>query len=112
MPPPQVATVSIPCSMPRSELLGGYRDDARHIGCVGTLTWWSVHQAAAAGKPDNAAQLPGNHLASGQSATKLKEDLFSAANSIELFKEMLAPITPQGAADVKQVRFVRMVPFN
>jgi hypothetical protein len=48
-------------------------------------------------------QLPANHLAAGQPASKLKEDLFSTANSIELFKEMLAPISANDAADVKQV---------
>lgn len=48
------------------------------------------------------SQLPANHLAAGQPASKLKEDLFSTANSIELFKEMLAPISATDAADVKQ----------
>ena len=50
-------------------------------------------------------QLPANHLAAGQPPAKLKEDLFSTANSIELFKEMLAPISADDAADVKQVRW-------
>ena len=52
------------------------------------------------------AQLPANHLAAGQPASKLKEDLFSTANSIELFKEMLAPISATDAADVKQARMI------
>ena len=49
-------------------------------------------------------QLPANHLAAGQPASKLKEDLFSTANSIELFKEMLGPISATDAGDVKQAR--------
>ena len=60
--------------------------------------------AQSGGAPANAAQLPPNHLAAGQPPTKLKEDLYSTANSIELFNEMLSPISPTDAADVQQVR--------
>ncbi len=51
----------------------------------------------------NVASLPANHLAPGQSAAKLRDDIFAAKNSADLLSEMLAPISIHDPADVKQV---------
>lgn len=54
----------------------------------------------------NVASLPDNHLAAGQSAMKLRDDLYAAKNSADLLSEMLAPISIHNPADVKQVRLL------
>ena len=51
----------------------------------------------------NVASLPDNHLGAGQSAMKLRDDLFTAKNSADLLSEMLSGISIQDPADVKQV---------
>ncbi len=51
----------------------------------------------------NVATLPDNMLSVGQPRMKLQEDLNAAQNSVNLLAEMLAPITLDSAADVKQV---------
>lgn len=55
------------------------------------------------GATGNVASLPDNHLAAGQSAMKLRDDLYAAKNSADLLAEMLAPISIHDPADVKQV---------
>jgi hypothetical protein len=51
----------------------------------------------------NVASLPDNHLGAGQSAMKLRDDLFTAKNSADLLSEMLSGISIQDPTDVKQV---------
>jgi len=55
------------------------------------------------GAAANVASLPDNHLAAGQPAMKLRDDLFAAKNSADLLSEMLASISIHDPVDVKQV---------
>ncbi len=74
-------------------------------GCLAPFSReWCGPASCAAGCPAaNVASLPDKMLSAGQPKLKLQEDLNAAKNSVDLLAEMLAPISLDSPADVKQV---------